>query len=155
LAYRDYNDVRMGGPVYQQINRGDEPVRTRQSVGPAPCAGRPGHNDSGYGDEPAELLLALDQMSASPGATVTALEQRNTELRRVMDQLVQSEKLAALGSMVAGLAHELNTPLGNAITVISTLQATVHELELAVQRGEVRRFSLHETLHNLVEERTD
>ena len=58
-----------------------------------------------------------------------ALEQANAEMQRMLDsnvrmreELVHSEKLAALGKLVAGLAHELNTPLGNALMVASSLR---------------------------------
>lgn len=78
-----------------------------------------------------------------------ALTQANLKLQGAVDslalaqdELVHSEKLASLGAMVAGVAHELNTPIGNGLTVATTLQDELAALHGEVSQGAVRRSQL-------------
>lgn len=77
----------------------------------------------------------------------TELQATLEELSRTQHELVEAEKLAALGSVVAGLAHEINTPLGVSMTAASHLQALFrqHSAELQshhlTQSGLERFFS--------------
>ena len=81
----------------------------------------------------------------SANAELQALLNRLTEAQH---QLVESEKLASLGSLVAGVAHEINTPLGIGVTAASYLHDEAVRLARAITNDklpadELRRFSEH------------
>lgn len=63
------------------------------------------------------------------------LEKTLDHLRRTLEELVRSEKLAALGSLVAGIAHELNTPIGNSLIVATTLRDMNRDFRQKVSAG--------------------
>jgi signal transduction histidine kinase len=72
-----------------------------------------------------------------------ALNQALTQLQEAQSELVRQEKLASLGQMVAGVAHEINTPLGICVTATSHL---VQELKLTKEElaaGEMTEESLN------------
>ncbi len=81
-----------------------------------------------------------------------AAEQKATraleELRTTQSQLIQAEKMASLGQLVAGVAHELNTPIGNALTMASSLSDASNALETVMKQGEMRKSTLTEFISN-------
>ena len=98
-----------------------------------------------------EIRDMNQQLELRVQARTEKLEDANNELSialasvsNMQTELLRSEKLAALGSLVAGVAHELNTPIGNSVTVGSTLQHQVRELSVAYNKGELRRSRLQE-----------
>jgi signal transduction histidine kinase len=67
------------------------------------------------------------------------LERTNRELMEAHSQLVQSAKMAAMGELVAGVAHEINTPLGAIKSTTDVLDRIMERLEPAVEDGEKLR----------------
>lgn len=92
-----------------------------------------------------QALEALNaQLEQRVSERTSALESAIDDLHRTQGELVRSEKLAGLGSLVAGVAHELNTPIGNAVIVASTLsdqqRRFVEEMNAGLRRSSLTRF---------------
>ena len=60
-----------------------------------------------------------------------------TELTATQDQLIQREKMASLGELVAGVAHEINTPIGVGVTSTSFLEQNVQRISRAYKANEL------------------
>lgn len=69
-----------------------------------------------------------------------ALRETVEQLQRTKGALLQAEKLSSLGTLVAGVAHELNTPIGAASVTASTLQAAVQRARKAGQVDDIGHF---------------
>jgi two-component system NtrC family sensor kinase len=91
------------------------------------------------------LEATVAQRTAELTASNAELSDALETLQKAQRELVESEKLASLGRLVAGVAHELNTPLGNALTVVSALSDRYKQLEaMLAGTTQLRRSMLEE-----------
>jgi len=85
-----------------------------------------------------ELAESKNQLEASN----RDLEQMIEDLENTHKQLLESEKLASLGSLVAGVAHEINTPLGISITSSTVMHEEVDQLRKKFDSDSLKRSEL-------------
>ena len=74
--------------------------------------------------------------------TTKKLGQTLANLENTQDQLIQSEKMASLGTLTAGVAHEINTPLGIIVTAISLLTEKTQDMKRQFSEGQMRKSSM-------------
>ncbi len=95
-----------------------------------------------------QQLKKVNALAASLQEANATLEERvaerSAQLVSMEKKVMDTEKLTSLGAMVAGISHELNTPLGNALTVSTTVEAHVHDLAQKAEAGQLTRSALSE-----------
>jgi len=107
-------------------------------------------------DELTAMAAQINAMAERLADNRVELERRAQDLQRTVDELrstqamiVQQEKMAALGGLVAGVAHEVNTPLGVAVTTGSLIQDHVNELRAHVDNGTATRGIVRRVTENV------
>lgn len=97
-----------------------------------------------------ELTATLDERVQKRTAQLNAanIDLLNTldQLQKTQAQLVQSEKMASLGALVAGVAHEINTPVGIAYTAATHLAKETGEVLTLYQSGKMKRSDFEDYL---------
>lgn len=80
------------------------------------------------------VRLAVDRVVMDDIPSFLAVIIDMTEEKRLLAELIQSEKMAGLGNMVAGMAHEINTPVGIGVTASSELEDRIQAFATLMQQ---------------------
>ncbi|MEG4287256.1 ATP-binding sensor histidine kinase [Microcoleus sp. A006_D1] len=100
--------------------------------------------------ENAQLYTNLQQFNQNLEQLVqqrtSELSQTLADLKSAQNKLVEAEKMAALGGLVAGVAHEINTPIGIGITAASLLAEKVTNFFELYTKGQIKRSELEKFL---------
>jgi two-component system, NtrC family, sensor kinase len=92
------------------------------------------------------VIVELQDSQAILEKKSSDLEQAFNDLTLMQNKLVEAEKMSALGSLVAGVAHEINTPVGTSITLVSMLSDETEMLMKSIAQGQLKRSAFNSYL---------
>ncbi len=95
--------------------------------------------------------LELQRINRELEQSLAEVKKSHDDLKRTQAQLLQSEKLASIGQLAAGIAHEINNPLGFLSSNISFLIKDIETLKSIVETAEDVRLALERCDHDALE----
>ncbi len=98
-----------------------------------------------------DLLESRETMEQRVIERTAEIEQAMGHLKDAQNQLIQTEKLAALGGLVAGVAHEINTPVGVGMTASSSLHDYSQDIMQELENNSLTKATLTDYVENAVE----
>lgn len=98
-----------------------------------------------------EVADAFNDMVVNLDARYSELQQTLLTLQSTQEQLVQSEKMSALGKLVAGVAHEINTPVGIGVTAVSYLDQRTKDFAELYGQSRMKKSDLESYLKSAQE----
>ncbi|WP_200889531.1 ATP-binding protein [Cohnella kolymensis] len=99
-----------------------------------------------YSKEVNEVAAAFNDMVRNLEGRYEELRLAMKTIRKTQRQLVESEKMVALGNLVAGVSHEINTPIGIGVTAASYIDEKSKEFTALFQQNTMKRSDLEEYL---------
>jgi two-component system NtrC family sensor kinase len=98
-----------------------------------------------------EVSEAFEDMVVNLDSRYRELQIALESLQSAQDKLIQSEKMGALGSLVAGVSHEINTPVGIGVTAVSYLEQKTSEFTTLYQQNKMKKSDLDQFLESVAE----